>query len=1268
MSFPFPTPSKAPSAPEISSQAPLNPEPLSQSPSDPEKFNILDHLEKLEKAKNGKYICPVCGKNDFSVQEKPGKLQGAYKCFSGDCPPSKIREALSPWADKQGKKGDRLQRIIQRKKSKPVLKKKPALQPIPENLTLVRLPAPATDRPQRISKFDARRGDTKELIYSYSETQWVVRTEWKDLSCPKGRAKKFSQCHRDKKGETAWNKGSQPWKPYRIDEALSVAAASDSNLALALTFAEGEECVEALRSIGLASITLQGSNWSKEELQRMVEVIKASPVKCLIFLKDNDDTGEKKAKAVYDACVNGGLNLLIVDPLAISPQLASKGDIAQLGNKADVADILQEMESAEFITQLEQYIHRAVQARWSEVPLEQCIKEEDRSLLDRNWDFGSNGVVGEDRPIVGARLAANLIGTAKRMNVLGIPMSGSAWLLFQNYCSVCSSEPPEGWKNEDWDRAWKEGESNPGATLSDEEIWNLAKTWQDDQKTKQSPTEAGEEGKGQTQATEKSASPEIDTNSQWDEDDEDDCPESLEEIETEITQIAFRHHYIDVDNPWICVDGTLYQWVGTHYEERPDTLELQKLSHYLNAYPVTTKKGDTRFPYARPSAAREVLSWVKMNLTKNPALVNPPGLNCTNGILKIHWDKDKPSWELVEHTPDAYYLYPPCAEYNPDANPEHCDRLLQVLDPPQLEILLRTIAASLDFTNVRRYRGREVRAVIAKGHGGNGKDAVREGVSAIYGHQGVGSISLSNFAAYDAGRQFGLAGLDKLRVVWSSENSNFEKLDKIQCLKAGITGETLLRELKGKDAIPFIPRAVFIFNVNDTPNLQGSQEAILSRYCVLTFNKTFKVNADPRKGELEADPRFKYDPEFIRTQVVPALLNRILKALVDLMEHGIDYECTRQALQEIQAENSHLSEFCQSVKLDYKVGGVVTAQEIWERLQQFYIANGTLTFEVGGNGKPKSIWADQPRRGDRNVKGCNQVLARFQELFPKAKRVPFGKNQMALSGIGFLGEGNDGEGLPNGSNNSPPPPPSGEADQGNGKAMSCQLACQKPAPSNDGEPVWSVSQLNEKNEISSPMSDLLPDLGSEKNVEKGQQFEKLTRLAHHVDTARVSGKPTDPPTGSPPSETGSLSQADLVDPEIIREWQCRLIAASVEEILPLMNSFALSFSDEYSSEEIKRIHHRVWWGLKEEERAVITSKRQAAENIVKKAKREEELRFLEEERKQRFFSESKFKPGEQVVFSEDKRIVYTVVSSTHNHTTLEGIDKAVADFLLERLE
>lgn len=53
------------------------------------------------------------------------------------------------------------------------------------------------------------------------------------------------------------------------------------------------------------------------------------------------------------------------------------------------------------------------------------------------------------------------------------------------------------------------------------------------------------------------------------------------------------------------------------------------------------------------------------------------------------------------------------------------------------------------------------------------------------------------------------------------------------------------------------------------------------------------------------------------------------------------------------------------------------------------------------------MWFDQPKRGDHNVKGANQVLARIQGLFPKVTRTTIysataKKSVPALKGIGFV--------------------------------------------------------------------------------------------------------------------------------------------------------------------------------------------------------------------------------------------------------------------------
>jgi phage/plasmid-associated DNA primase len=508
--------------------------------------------------------------------------------------------------------------------------------------------------------------------------------------------------------------------------------------------------------------------------------------------------------------------------------------------------------------------------------------------------------------------------------------------------------------------------------------------------------------------------------------------ENAKEEKLSFCQIALQHLYSD--NDYICAANKLYRWDGSYYKLVSDGSEKRRIRDFCNSYCKTfidkeTGKLTKYYPYAKNTKIGEALDWAKQSFHIDIDQLNPSGLNCLNGILQIVWDGDKPSWELVDHSPNYYYTYPPLVEYDPKADPYHCDRLLDALDAPQREIFLKVIAASLDLPNVRKYKGRLIRALLLRGTGSNGKDALREAVSTIFGKQGVTSATLNDFQQYDDGRRFPLSSLIYSRINWASENTNSSKLDRIQSLKAAITGNPLVAEAKGKDGQEFTPNTVFLFNINDVPNLQGSLEAILSRYGVLDFKKTYKTNADPTKGELEADPRFAYDPLFLRLMVCPALLNRLLDALKDLMINGIDYSCTQQALEDIQAENSHLFQFIQDTGLSYDPNSYLSASDIWTRLEQWYLDDGTLTYEETSNGKQKAIWADQVRFGDRNIKAVNQVLARFKQLFPKAKLAtiphPNGKKlQQVLQGITFSSLSIRSFSTPISENSTPIPPQS----------------------------------------------------------------------------------------------------------------------------------------------------------------------------------------------------------------------------------------------------
>jgi len=820
--------------------------------------------------------CPLCGKPDWC---KTSPDNAVVMCPRTDTAPTgwkRIKDTVDGHGIYKLETEDNFEaQVSGRRPTKRISKPKPAPVPlVPFGIKLAKVENAIKPERQPISDTlwsivkkqilketpGINREAVWQIAYSYGGDKTVYRAEWNDETSSKGYRKTYRQSHVDD-GLLTWKKGKEVWNAYRIDEVLGILDNAPINEPVAPLMVEGEPNVELARSHSIASITLQGSNWSEEQIKTVVKELQRVNCRALPYLYDNDDTGRAKANKIKTACSRLQFPCILIDPVTIFPGIPEKGDIKE---------ILDNMDAEEFIRRLEEEIHR------------QAAESARATELD-----------------------------------------------------------------DEYDRIHEE---------------NLKY---------------------------------------------DDGPDLKKEFNQQALEFLFG------DKPWICADGKLYYWTGTYYKYSPDSEQRPRIASYCDSFPVFKEKKGLTYPYANPASAKQVLEWAKMRLEINSDSLNPPGLNCTNGVLQLHWEAaavrlaPTPLWELVEHNPNFYYTYEPLATYNPEASTAEVDRLMEVLSAPQQDIFLKTIAASLDLETVRKYKGRMVRALLLKGYGSNGKDTLREIVSLMYGRIGMTAATLSDFASYDEGRKFPLSRTADSRVNWASENAQTARLDKIQSLKAFITGDTLSREGKGKDEVDFTPKAIAIFNCNDTPNMQGSLEAIKSRYGVLSFDKTFKVKADPTRGEIEADPRFKYDPDFLKTEVLPAFLNKVLNALVALMSDGIDYAATEAAMAAIQAENSHLFQFSQDTGLNYSPDDVLTASDIWTKLEAWYQDNGTLVYETTTNDKVKALWFDQPRRGDHNVKGANQVLARIQQLFPKATRATIysataKKSVPALKGIGFV--------------------------------------------------------------------------------------------------------------------------------------------------------------------------------------------------------------------------------------------------------------------------
>ena len=461
---------------------------------------------------------------------------------------------------------------------------------------------------------------------------------------------------------------------------------------------------------------------------------------------------------------------------------------------------------------------------------------------------------------------------------------------------------------------------------------------------------------------------------------------SEEEIETDdhFNQIAIAKIY--KNQQYICLNKELYRFNGTHYELSPDSIEMRRITKFCSTYKYYDSK-NRRYShrYANETSVANVLKWLKATTGVSSKEVNPNGLNLANGVLYIDWDKNKPSFELKPHHPDIIFTYVSNVKYDPQADPHHCDRLLSALIPEQREIVLRTLAASLSFTEVRARLPNRLRCLLMQGSGSNGKDTLRDAVTDIMGGVFVSNCSLSDFHSFEKGSdKFALAPLASCKLNWSPENTDSLLLDKLETLKAVITGDPIrVRDLYEK-AETVSAQFALLFNVNRMPAISASQVAIKSRLAIITFTKTFKSNPDPDDpNQLKGDHRYKNDPKFRQENICSALLNRLLQSLSDVVNHGIDYSSCEEALQIARESSCHLTRWAKDITLT-EGKGRIRIGDLFNNLKNWYVDNGILEIEESPTGKERLLWLDDGEKYDPFIKASNRMRKAIEKIFPNA--------------------------------------------------------------------------------------------------------------------------------------------------------------------------------------------------------------------------------------------------------------------------------------------
>jgi hypothetical protein len=189
----------------------------------------------------------------------------------------------------------------------------------------------------------------------------VVRKQWSDrrpVYGSKGQTKQTKEirphhyaeptAERRAAGETGWwsdrGKGSKPWPLYRQDEIAG---------AKIVFVVGGEQSVEAARNLGLTAICQQGGETS---IKPIVGYLKLHKPELVGLWPDNDPTGYQTTERLKNSCDRVGIRTVILDPVAIWPELPPKGDIFDFAENSglDVEDIRRAIES-EVRRQVETY-------------------------------------------------------------------------------------------------------------------------------------------------------------------------------------------------------------------------------------------------------------------------------------------------------------------------------------------------------------------------------------------------------------------------------------------------------------------------------------------------------------------------------------------------------------------------------------------------------------------------------------------------------------------------------------------------------------------------------------------------------------------------------------------------------------------------------------------------------------------------------------------------------------------------------------------------
>ena len=108
------------------------------------------------------------------------------------------------------------------------------------------------------------------------------------------------------------------FNPYRMEDFSQAAGKS-------ILVVEGEKCVEMARALEIVATTFQSKG--RQEIEHGLEQIQQAGIEEIWIFPDNDSAGYKQAENIAKIAKKIGLEAILLDPLAIYPDMPYKGSI-----------------------------------------------------------------------------------------------------------------------------------------------------------------------------------------------------------------------------------------------------------------------------------------------------------------------------------------------------------------------------------------------------------------------------------------------------------------------------------------------------------------------------------------------------------------------------------------------------------------------------------------------------------------------------------------------------------------------------------------------------------------------------------------------------------------------------------------------------------------------------------------------------------------------------------------------------------------------------